>query len=153
MSMADLTRAFSLVEASPSRSFFAGPRDPELVLAAENVLGGRLPPTYREFVSRLGAGNFGSFEAYGVIDDNFEHSAVPNGVWLTLNERRGSSLPKELVVIGSTGDGSYYCIELRDGEESPVIVYQPGFPAHQQHNEVVAKDFGELFLNQIRSPG
>lgn len=150
MSMAELVSAMDIIFANPNQGFFVGPRDSNLIAKAESALGGALPPTYREFVRRLGAGGFGSCEIYGVIDDEFEHSAVPNGVWLTLNERRESGLPKELFIVGSTGDGDYYCLEMRNGQESPVIVYRPGLPMHQQAREKVAEDFGEFFLGCVR---
>jgi hypothetical protein len=151
VSMADLQEALRLIATSPGQGFFAGPRDATLVASAERALGGNLPPTYREFVTKLGAGNFGAFEVYGVIEDKFEDSSVPNGVWLTLNERRESGLPEKLVIVGSTGDGDYYCVELRGGEESPVTVYQPGSPPDRQHGEQVAQDFGDFFLGGVRA--
>ena len=149
--MADLQEALNLVATNPGEGFFAGPRNAELVATAERALGGRLPPTYREFVTKLGAGSFGAFELYGVVDDDFEHSSVPNGVWLTLNERRASGLPGELVIVGSTGDGDYYCIQLREGKESPVTLYQPGAPPDRQRGEQLAQDFGEFFLEGVRA--
>jgi len=151
MSMVDLQEALGLVAANPSQGVFAGPRDAALVASAERALGGNLSPTYREFVTRLGAGNFGAFEVYGVIDQKFEDSSVPNGVWLTLNERGESGLPEKLVIVGSTGNGDYYCVELRGGDESPVTVYQPGSPPDRQHGEQVAQDFGEFFLGGVRA--
>lgn len=149
MSMADLQEALRLIATNAGRGFFAGPRDPALVASAERVLGG-LSPTYREFVKKLGAGNFGAFEIYGVVDEEFEDSSVPNGVWLTLNERRENGLPSELIVIGSTGDGDYYCIEQRGGEESPVLIYETGVPPERQRGEEVAQDFGEFLLSGVR---
>lgn len=149
MSMADLQEALRIVAANPSRGSFAGPRDSALVVSAERALGGRLPPTYREFVTKLGAGNFGAFEIYGVINDEFEDSVVPNGVWLTLSERHENGFPNELMIIGSTGDGNYYCIELGEGDESPVTIYQLGLPADRQLRERVAHDFGEFLLEGI----
>lgn len=150
MSMADLQEALRLIAGNASRGFFAGPRDPALVAAAERALGGDLSPTYGEFVKKLGAGNFGTFEIYGVVDDEFEDSSVPNGVWLTLNERRENGLSSKLIIVGSTGDGDYYCIEQRGGEESPVIVCQTGVPLERQHGEEVAQDFGEFLLYRVR---
>jgi antitoxin YobK len=121
-----------------------------LVEKAETALGGRFPPTYRKFVSQLGAGNFGSFEVYGVVDGEFRDAAIPNGIWLTLNERRESGLPSEFMIVGSTGDGAYYCVEIGIDQEAPVIVWEPGSPTYQQAVEVVASDFGEFFLSHIR---
>jgi hypothetical protein len=147
--MTELQEALRIVSEEPNRGLFAGPRDPALITAAERALGGSLPPTYREFATRLGAGNFGGFEVYGIIDNNFENSSVPNGVWLTLTERIESGLPDNLAIIGSTGDGDYYCIALASGEESPVILYQPGLGADQQRWEQVAQDFGEFLRSGV----
>lgn len=152
MSLQNLNAGLLLVESNRSRGFFAGPRPPALIDAAEAALGGVFPPSYREFLKTLGAGNFGSSEFYGLIDDNFEDSEVPNGIWLTLRERVDSTLPSALAVVGTTGDGAYYCLEMSGGRETPVIVYHPGIPAQKQTKpEVVAPDFGTFFLQQIQA--
>ena len=52
-------------------------------------------------------------------------------------------------MIADAGMGDYYCIELRNGGESPVIIYRPGIPSNFQPKEVVAEDFGEFLLKQI----
>jgi hypothetical protein len=152
MSLPNFATALRLVESNCSRGFFAGPRDPALIAAAESALGGKFPPSYREFLKTLGAGNFGSAEFYGVIDDNFEDSEVPNGIWLTLRERVDSKLPHALVVVGSTGDSAYYCLELSDIGETSVVVYYPGLPAQKQAKpEIIAPDFGSFFLQQVQA--
>ncbi len=58
--MEELNEGIRIVEANRSRGFFAGPRDPALITAAESALGGTFPPTYRAFLRHLGAGNFGA---------------------------------------------------------------------------------------------
>ncbi len=150
MGMADVHEALRLIAANADRGFFAGPRDSALISSAERALGGQLPPTYREFVKKLGAGNLGAFEIYGVINGDFDESSVPNGVWLTLNERRENNLPNDLIVIGSTGDGDYYCVKQSYDTDGPVIVYQTGLPAERQSYEEIAEDFGEFLLNGVR---
>lgn len=150
MSMADLQQALRLIAANPEKGFFVGPRNPALIALAEAALGDKLPPTYRKFVEALGAGDFDGFELYGVVDSDFENSSVPNGVWLTIDERKSSSLPSGLVIVASTGDGSYYCLELSGGEDAPVVVYQPGYPADQQQREEVAEDFGAFLLSRLQ---
>lgn len=150
MSLQDFSDGMRIVDANRSRSFFAGPRDPALIAAAEVAIGGIFPPTYREFVQQLGAGSFGAFEFYGVIDANFEKGPIPDGIWLTLKQRRSGKLPENLLVIGDTGDGALYCVELRDGQEGPIITYQPGNSKQSQLSRVVARDFGEFFLAMIR---
>lgn len=148
--MADFQQVLRLIAANPEEGFFVGPRDLALIALAEKALGGRFPPTYREFVAMLGAGDFGGFEVYGVIDGEFENSSVPNGVWLTLDERRLSGLPHSLVIVASTGDGSYYCVEMSDERDTPVVVYQPAYPADQQRLDEVAEDFGAFLLSRFQ---
>ncbi len=150
MGMPELLEAFRLVEEHADFSSFAGPRDPALVSAAESALGGPLPPTYREFVARLGAGSFGESEFYGVTGPNFESGRVPNGIWLTLKARRQGAIPPASVVVGATGDGGYYCVDLLDGEESPVVLREPGAPRDVPATLVCA-DFGSFLLQEVRS--
>lgn len=54
------------------------------------------------------------------------------------------------MIVASTGDGSYYCVQINDGAESPVTVYQPGYAADQQPREEVAEDFGAFLLSRIQ---
>jgi hypothetical protein len=150
MSMLDLEEALRIIEGRPNLACFAGQRDSLLLAAAESALGGAFPPTYREFVSRLGAGSFGGFETYGVVDENFEDSAIPNGVWLTLGERHAGYLPSNLLVIGDAGDGAFHCLVLGNGQETPVILFEPGGPTEKNPLASVAEDFGEFFLVRVR---
>lgn len=152
MSMQDLTDAFALIEfADDKLKHFVGSRDPALIAAAEAAIGSRFPPTYREFVKRYGAGNFRSFEIYGVIDADFHRGAVPNGIWLTLDERHGGYIPKDLLIVADAGDGAYYCIELRNGKEGRVVLYEPDPSPDEMPRELVANDFGEFLLSQVRA--
>ena len=86
-------------------------------------------------------------EFYGVTTDNFTSASVPNGVWLTLDERR-NGLANSLIVIGSTGTGEYYVLDTAkvgpDGE-CPVLVWAQGRSAPSDDLEVVAADFGSFF--------
>lgn len=151
MSMHDFTDAVALMEAARDLMDFVGPRDPALVEAAEAAIGSRFPPTYREFVLRYGAGNFGAFEIYGVIDADFKKGPVPDGIWLTLKRRRAGYLPKDLLVIADAGDGADYCIELQDGAVGRVIVCEPGAVLPDKlPREFVANDFGEFLLAGVR---
>lgn len=147
MSMVDLDEALKIIAENADRAFFAGPRDETLILSAEHALSGSLPPTYRAFVSSLGAGNFGAFEVYGVIDREFEDSTIPNGVWLTLSERQENGVPSDYAIVGASGDGGWYCIELGD-RESPVFLCAVG--AAPEARQRVATDFGAFFLNGVR---
>ncbi len=148
--MQDLLNGIAIMNANSTRRHFAGPRDLETIAAAESALGRSFPPTYRAFLQQLGAGNFGAFEVYGITSNNFESAKVPNGIWLTLRERRSGVLPDNLLIIGDTGDGAYYCIELIRDQEARVVVFCPGIRIANQHPyEVVASDFGEFLLRQV----
>lgn len=95
----------------------------------ERALGAECPPTYRVFVALLGAGSFEIGDIYGVIDDNFTDSSVPNGVWYTLRARRSWRLPHDLIVISNDGMGGDYSLDTSrrdDSNERPVVVWHAG---------------------------
>lgn len=143
MGMEDMEQALSNARGH-NKSFFAGPRGEGLVAAAEAALGLQFPPTYKRFVSELGAGSVGAREFYGVIDDDFVESSVPDGVWLTLSEREQLGLPTTLVIVGEDGLGGYYVLDTsqRDSRgESPVAIWTPEAPMLER----LADDFGAFF--------
>jgi antitoxin YobK len=147
MSMADYERARAIIDANKDKGTFAGPRPEDLVKKAESALGIRFPDAYRQFLLDYGAGNFGSAEFYGVIDDDWEESSVPDGVWYTLNERVESGMPNELVVVGDTGTGDLYVLDLSDGD-GPVCIVDPG--TAMTARERVAPDFGTFLLDRVQ---
>lgn len=150
MSMSDLLKAFDLIEQNESESDFDGEKPESLLRKAEEALGVTLPATYRLFLSRQGCGSIAGEEFYGVITADFENSSVPDAIWLTLNERKSSQLPRGLVLIGATGDGGYYAIDrsqvAADGE-SPIVEWWAG----PRTAKKVANDFGEFLLRRIRA--
>lgn len=148
MSMKDFEEACELIQRNKDHAFFAGPKPEELVSKAEQALGLSFPPTYRAFVSRLGCGSIAGEEFYGISKDDFENATVPNGIWLTLDERKSTRLPKSHIIVGSTGDGGDYaidCSQSSGANEYPVVEWWPNML-----QRVVAKDFGEFFLRTIR---
>jgi hypothetical protein len=152
MGMGELEQALEAVRASDLADF-VGRRDPSLVTAAEDALGVSFPPTYRRFIAELGAGSFGGTEFYGAIDQNFDASSVPDGIWLTLDERREFGLPRHLVVVGDTGTGAFYVLDTAGaeaGDECPVAVWEGGRSREGDMLEVVAPDFGTFFWTAIQ---
>ena len=120
-----------------SRGDFVGPRDDRLLTRAEAALGDALPPSYREFASALGAGNYGSVEVYGLIEESFG-GPVPDAVWITLEERRAGSIPQNGIIVGDSGDGGWYWTSLGSAD-GPVFLtaigglteeVAPSFPAY-----------------------
>jgi len=124
-----------------------------LVVAAETALGVSFPPTYRWFIEELGAGSVGGRELYGAIDENFVDSSIPDGIWLTLDERERFRFPKHLVIVGDTGMGEHYVLDTSrpdpDGE-CPVAVWVTGQSQEADEIEVVAPDFGSFFWQPLR---
>jgi len=150
--MAEFEAALAIISAHPELADFVGPREPQLIEKAEQALGVIFPPTYRAFARRLGAGSFGSFEVYGVIDDNFQHSTIPNGIWATLRAREDWPLPAPMLVVYNDGMTGYLVIDSSrvgaDGE-NPVVSWYPG-RMFGRTPESVARDFGSFFLEYIR---
>jgi len=144
MAMDDYECAVALIEDRDDEADFDGPKPPELIELAERAVGLRFPPTYRRFFSDYGAGNFGSTEIYGVIDEDFEHSSVPDAVWLALTHPRPG-----LFAFYSVGEGTEFCLDTTraasDGE-MPVVAVHPG----GETQEEVASDFGKAFLMLVQ---
>jgi hypothetical protein len=151
MSIADLKRAFDLIDANAARADFEGEKDERLIAQAEEVLGFRFPPTYRKFLMRYGCGDIAGQEFYGLLTDDFTNACVPDAIWLTLKQRAASGLPHNLVVVYATGDGTYFaldCTGSSEDDEYPVVAWIPGESKPSDVLEVVAKDFG-VFMREV----
>ena len=142
MSVADYRAARDLIERD-GQGDFVGQQPEELVARAERALDRPFPDSYRAFVSELGAGDVGGEEFFGLVDDDFEDSAVPDAVWLTLSERRDSGLPPELILVHATGDGGYHALD-RQGQ---VVRWEGG----GQAGEPVAESFGQFFRSTVEA--
>lgn len=155
MGMLEFRAAVALMDQSPSLQHFVGRRDEALVRKAEEALGLRFPPSYREFVLTFGAGSFGGTEIYGVIREEFQNSMVPNGVWLTLKYRETYGMPKPFILICDDDLGSYFAIDTRqvdDQGESPVVILPARIDetAGEQELEVDTPDFGSFLLKMVK---
>ena len=150
MSGSDLNKALSLILENLGEADLVGPRAPELLDQIEALLGGRFPRLYRDFLEQYGAGNIRSFEVFGVVDDNLEKGCVPNGAWLTNIERQSGVLPMNLFIIGDTGDGDYYCLDMLSTDESAVYVFHFNGEHGQFSCERVFADFGAYLLAGVK---
>lgn len=148
MSLQDLEAAFDYVLRHPELAFFTGPVNEETISAAEAALGLRFPDTYRRFVARLGAGNFGGDEIYGVIGIEKINSGIPDVVWATLADRRDFQLPNRYLLIGVGGDDeSYVCIDTHDNGR--ILALPVGYAEQKEITELLHEDFGAFFLSII----
>jgi hypothetical protein len=148
MSIEKFRRARALI-ANAGGGDFEGPKPEALVAKGEAALGVRFPPSYRQFLLELGCGNVAGFEVYGLVDEDFTHSAVPDAIWLTLEERRLNGLDPRFIVIGALGDGTFDCLDtahLDATGEAPVVQVsaEGDFPVK------LADSFGEYFLAEVQ---
>ena len=152
MSMEDYEKAIDLLKKSRGIPTFVGPRPETLINLAQDSLVVKFPETYRRFLLEYGAGGMGSFEIYGVVNDDFENSGIPDIVWFTLRGRKEWNLPHFLLPINELGDGELYCLDLRTQErdEAKVVGFTPGYSSAEQKLDVIAEDFGKLFLDLIQ---
>jgi len=153
--MQDYEKAKEIMAKYPGKQFFSGPKPESLIQAAERALELKFPPTYRRFLLEYGAGAFGAFEVYGVIDTDFEQSSIPDAIWATLKKRNRGWLPSNLVVISALGDGDLFCLDLgaKEGSEAPVVIHEAGYREEKHRGEVrevIARDFGEFFLQGVQ---
>ena len=123
----DFLAAIEEMDENPSLGHFAGPMPAAAVAAAEKALGVSLPASYKDFLLRFGAGNFGSFEVFGLPDPEFSKPRVPNAVWYTLQERK-SGLPAAFVALGTDFEGTLYCLDTSaaSGDDAPVVSWNAG---------------------------
>lgn len=147
MSLQDLETAFDLIDGNGGGDF-EGEKEQALISKAENILDLIFPPTYRKFLEMLGCGDIEGLEFYGLINDDFENSSIPDAVWLTLDERK-SGLPKKLVLIYAAGDGTYYALDtsqVDDNKECPVVSYEINGGI-----ERIADDYGSFLLSELQT--
>lgn len=156
MSMQDYEDAKELVNELLRKtngvSTFVGPRPKNLIELAEARLSVNFPETYRRFLLEYGAGGVGGVEFFGVVQENFEEAGYPDVVWFTLTARREWAFPIFLLPVFELGDGELYCLDFRkvEANEARVVGFTPGYSAESQELDIVAKDFGNLFLSQIQ---
>lgn len=89
---------------------------------------------------------------YGVIGADFANSGVPDGIWLTLQER-GTGMPDHLVVVGATGTGEHYVLDISRADasgECPIVIWGPGGSEPGDELEHIAGDFGTFLLERLQ---
>lgn len=152
MSTENYNKAIKVINDNKEDCFFAGKRSEELVLKAEEALGIKFSAQYRKFVLGYGAGSIGAQEIYGVVDDDFDNSSIPNGIWFTLIERQEVQMPENLLVICDAGSDEFFCLDFskvsKEGEP-PIVVFVAGVDNEYQTYEIIAEDFGNYLLQVV----
>lgn len=152
MSLNAFKKATELIRINKDDASFCKGVEDEIINFAEDILNLQFPQSYKLFLKEYGAGNFRSAEFYGIIrHPENDPEMVPNGIWLTLNERNNSGLPKELIIIGSTGMGEYYVLntsKFNNDSESPVEIWSKNLNDISRL-ENISESFGDFFLRKV----
>lgn len=120
---------------------------------AEVFLSILFPQSFKKFLKDFGYVSFGGLEIYGIIDNDFVNSSIPDVVWLNNLNRKKFSQPHHIISISDMGDGSDYALDLsqmNSDNECPVVVWPIGGYEMTQVLEVVAPDFGTWFLDMVK---
>ncbi len=147
MSIKHYELAKQLIENDGSGDF-EGAKPETLVAKAEAALGQTFPPSYRRFLLELGCGDINGLEIFGLINDQFENSSIPNGIWLTLDLRKNIGLPPQYIVIGDDGDQTFYALDTGTKDpagEAPVLAMMPDGTMEQ-----LAPSFGTYLLQSVK---
>lgn len=147
MSLRNYKEAKEAIERSGGGDF-EGPKSESLVAKAESFLNVVFPPSYRSFLLEMGCGDINGFEVYGLIDDNFEKSSIPNGIWMTWNLRSTIGLDHKYLIIGEGGDGTFHAIDTSirtDSDECPVV----RLSLDGKQSQHLENSFGDYFLKEI----
>jgi len=153
MSVETYQKAKQIISAQTDIADFVGGRSNDLISMAENELDLKFTGLYLDYLQTFGAGNFGAEEIYGIINDDFENSSVPDAIWYTLTERKETNLPNNLLVIYDTGSEELFCLDfnnLDDKNEPRVVSFVPGMQLESQTYEIIANDFGDFLLDLVK---
>ncbi|WP_445495059.1 SMI1/KNR4 family protein [Photorhabdus sp. SF281] len=153
MIIEDVDKAIEIINENIELADFEGPKDENLIIAAEKILGLNFPIAYRHFLEMLGCGDIAGQEFYGLIKPNFIDSGIPDAVWITMQERNNSNLPNNYLIICSTGDGGYVVLDCSNTnkEEGVIEQWDPGVKNHLYAFKPLASNFGEFFYTKIQS--
>ena len=160
MSFSNLEQAFQLISNTvvAKENDFRQGCSLETIINAESILKTEFPESYKRFLEKYGCGGIGSFEIYGLDkEETFEDQKIPfyptpNVVWTLLKYHRDFNHPLHLPIIHDLGEGSLYCLDLSQMKykECPIIVWTLNGYENNRKLEIVAKDFGEFFLEMVQ---
>ena len=148
-SLALMDLAIAHINANPDLADFGPPVSMNAIEQAKEMLGVPLSQTYVKFLREFGVGDFNGAEIYGIVESNIAGSSVPSVVWINRDLRKGQNWPRKYLVIASTGDGGWYCLDTSDETESgefPLILCDP----YANLIKVIHPSFANYFLEITR---
>lgn len=149
MGISSVKETIKLINKHSDFDHFIGKINSDWIRKAEETLKLKFPEDYRYFLENLGCGNIFGEEFFGIINDDFIYSGIPDAIWLTLTERQDSGLPEYLVIVYFGGDGDYYAIDCRNPDKAPIVYWEPGASQPDQELHKIADSFGLFFKETI----
>lgn len=154
MSMKDYVQAKEILKQSHGLLTFRGSISETTIEDAEKKLSVKFPESYRQFLLDYGAGGVGSFEIYGIPDERLNSIDNLSVISFTLKGRKEWGMPVFLLPIYELGEGELFCVDFRTQEknrhEAKIVGFTPGYSSNNENLEIVASDFGELFLKLVQ---
>lgn len=145
----DMNKLIELVQAYPSIFTVSGKKSALLVEKAEKKLGNRLPTSYKQFLMEFGKLAFGARTYLGVIDDDFENSGLPDGIWFNLFLRKEYNFPQHLIVVYNNNGLEFICLDTSNffsEDECGIAVWDC---VHDVVTATANVQFSEYLLEEI----
>jgi hypothetical protein len=145
-----MERVFNLIQHHQGDAFFIGAIPEEKIVLAEEMLGNRLPQSYRSFIAKFGAGDVLAIEILGILKDpRTDDDGEFNAVAYTLSLRKDHRLPDNFVIVGLTGYGPYYALVCSKSDptfEGEVVLWDIG-----NQFETVAPSFAHYLVHRLQN--
>jgi hypothetical protein len=144
-----MNKLIELVKAYPSIFTVSGKKSALLVEKAEKALDVKLPLSYKQFLIEFGKLAFGARTYLGVIDDDFENSGLPDGIWYNLRLRREYNFPKHLIVVYNNNGLELICLDTKNffsADECAIAIWDC---VHDEVSATANVQFADYLLDEI----
>lgn len=120
------------------------------IVELENLLGSKLPDSYKTMLSESGILGFEGQMISGIGRDGVKGSNFGNVFFATMNSRENNKINFDMVWIMASGYGPDFvidCAKLDQNDEAPV--YEIDELGYETGMKKVADSFGEFLLNEV----
>lgn len=131
----------------------SGKKSKETLIKTQEILECKFPMSYLYFLENLGNFSFGSFQVFGLLNDEVLKLRESGIVYGTIDDRNKFNLPYYIIILDDDlGNGDSYALDLskmNNQKECPVIIWPSTGFQYSPHLEIVATDFGSWFFEQV----
>jgi len=153
MGMHDLHAAYTLIDRHPNLNHFRGRQSEAKIRGAETALGCLFPPTYRDFLRRLGGGGFGSVPFQYLSGRRYPDTTDEDLVGYVLRCRTDLGDPDYIISVCVPDFLLRACLDLRyvdEGGEMPIVHWASFYTRPRKRHRRLAPDFGRFLLAKVR---